>query len=239
MPFPGYIKCMKHLTTMANELLITSWKIFYKQLLPVKGNRYSVLSNLKLLLEKLEPYVQKLRDDTPFSSFNFSLLNSETNTFLNENFTVPLVKQYNTALPLPAQPLASTGNQSADSLWNALNLVKSIVRKHPEKKVHEYNYKFNFLKKIYDCLKNHGLHPEIENRDPLKFKRYNVVIEYTLDKKKSLVECLVLLPYNKLQASFLIPYLSEKSILINGIRILPRRITRLTVTTTLKTIPAS
>jgi hypothetical protein len=218
---------------MLNELLIAEYKMFYSRLLPLKSGRYTVQSTLKSLIERLAPYIDKLRNDKYFSDYPFDSLTAEINSFLKDSFPTSVYTLYCTIPKMPVQSFIPSGNPGADTIYLLLESLKTSNRKHTLKKVHEYTCKYNLLLKIQSCLSDYGLHEQIRNRDREKYTRYNVIIEHSFNKEAPHVECMLLMSFDQLARLFLKPYHNEQVILINGIKIPAKHYNRLRVTSTL------
>ena len=218
---------------MVDEKTIAEYKNFYKLLLPVIGNRYTITKLLEGFLKQYYPFLQAVSRQEYIREYDLKTLRWDIKSFVKKSFPSAIFKLYENPPEFQQKISASTGSLGSDlALQLLMDRLRKIGQKHPDKKIHEISYEYNFIYKIYDCLKNYGLHNDIVKRDP-SVMRYNVIIEHVVDRKNKETDCLKLISLEKLMKCVIEPYHIEKPILINGVRIQAKNNKRTTITTTL------
>ncbi len=219
---------------MADEKLILEFRNFYKQLLPIIGSRYTITRSLETYLKQLFPFLESMSKQEYIREGELRSLRVELDAFIKKSFPPQVFKLYDNPPPIQHRITASTGSLGSDvALQLILDRLSKIGQRHSDIKIHELTYEYNFIYKIYNCLKDYGLHNEIQKRDPINSMRYNVIIEHGTDKKNRETESMQLITLEKLNKCFIEPYHNEKPILINGVRIPAKNNKRTTITTTL------
>lgn len=97
----------------------------------------------------------------------------------------------------------------------------------------QYAYQKNVLAFTYNCLLQHGLHPNISLRNELKHKRFNLLIKHKTHSRTPIEDHKVLIPWETFHSDYLAYYKSKKPIRIGGKLIDFKKIIELKITTTL------
>jgi hypothetical protein len=95
-----------------------------------------------------------------------------------------------------------------------------------------WKFRKQYLAFVKACVQYDGLHPDIEKRDPLKFKRFNVWATHYYRSRKPLVVMKCLLSFEEFNAQFLKLYNKRKPIKFGGIIIPFDKLHEIKITTT-------
>lgn len=158
-----------------NETEITRWKRFYKtHLLKFPNdNRRKALSSIAKLRERFDNIL----------SGTFTIINSEITILkvdaefmLKDYFSDKVIDMFNRTIEIGELTLQKEGNDTF-----LVDLLKTFYQsfEHSAKKYRaELTYKDNFLRFLYHCLQDYGLHSGILKR-PEASKRFNLVVTHT------------------------------------------------------------
>jgi hypothetical protein len=205
---------------MVNESVIQSYGVLFNNLLPAvsRKNRGRVMTDLKKLMDQYSGYVEKLKCGQVFPKYRSILLKCALNDFIKINFPEVIFKQYKN---LSGSKKVSDGRTfSDDSVCTSSAVNLHICR-------------YEWLKKVYTCLQNFGLHEEINNRNKAECTRYNLVVEHKGKRGQHFIEYILLMDFNQLKWNYIDRYYSNQALLVNGARVQVRNIKRLTITSTL------
>lgn len=145
----------------------------------------------------------------------FTELTDEIEAFVASNFDNKFLEWYN-------DPIPEVLEKQKDGL------VLSSTR--TELKWLQHRAKMNVLAARFQ---SYGLHPDIQKRDPSKYGRYNVILEYrSLGSTKVKKECKTMLSREELEQLVLQPHRGQKPSQLNGKFFAADEIVRIRITRT-------
>lgn len=223
---------------MTEEVSIECYKYQFKELLPnpgyqpIKRSRSEVATGLDNFLKELYPFKQPLKEGKSIKQRKPAIdtIFSRLHSFLKVHFTEPVFEKYFVGSNTLS---AFNGNQS---LTNAeigktaiLATFQLLTYGYTEPNRQDYIFKYQKLHEFIQCLKDFGLHPQIDKRESV---RYNVIIAYKNDKKQLVEEVLTTISLRQLITDFIIPYYTDKPMPINGRKIYKAKREKLSISTT-------
>jgi hypothetical protein len=218
------------LSQQTSEADINHYKSFFKENLINVKNREVVLSKIFNLILRF----QKLSPKTPFlTDPEKEQLDLEAKNFLKNCFPKEVLDLYNK--PILVEPRKQNPAKQDDKPWASIMAAAAVMFDvEREKSKKEIIYKTTFLNFLFNCLLDFGLHPEILKRNPIAFKRYNVMLEHDFKtgNKKSL-ELKILIKKDVLLREYISPYENKLPIKINGRLILFENIIKINISSTL------
>lgn len=210
---------------------INNYKFFYKENLSGLKNRVNREMYLKELHRFFLEYTNKRMDED--DRFRLKTI-SDTKRFLKENFNSKVLAIFNREIDhdlLTKTDSAITNKNLFISIVEQLANLNATINERKEK---ELIYKSSFLKFLYDCISWYGLHPMVFERNPDKYKRYNIIITYNQNSSKNLKkEFRLLMLEDVILKEYMIPYKSKIPIAINGLIIQFEEIRQIKITSTL------
>jgi hypothetical protein len=215
---------------LGTELLIRQYRLFYESLFPLKQNKYIIGAQAKNFLEKLQPTISKLQSGKYDFGVHFYILIAEVEQFIKKSFPENIVTSF-----LNPPPPQKTDISPNVVLIEALRLILNIPKDKRTKKqeaAYKYMFQFDLLSKISQSVKDNGLHPAIKERDQTKYGRYNILVEYKTSRTIE-VECIELLSLEKVKSGYVEPYCFNRPFFLNGLKLQPKNVHRLTVTLSL------
>ena len=205
---------------------ISKWKEFYlKYLYHFKGNRNEVLAKLQTLYQGYQIFANR---KTLLSSETVKL-DIEAEDFIKKQFHKDIFTNFSKIPEVKQKSLS----QDVDNFWGKLGLIILESFAHISNElIATANYRFQFLKFIYDCYYNYGLHPNITKREHNIFGRYNIVIEFS-ENRKTEKETKPYLKKKDLEENILRAWENNIDLTINGRNIKHKNIKRIKASYTL------
>lgn len=220
--------------TTISEKQINEYKYFYKKYL------YSV-SNYSQALQDVSASLNLLIANPVHSALALTLesnvrVTTKIEKTIKTHFGQALLDLFNKKVELqPSKKYEKAVFDAMDSniLLGILVALGSGLQEMSEQAKSQYAYQKNVLAYIYNCLLNHGLHPNIFLRDETKNKRFNLLIRHKTHSRKILEDYKILIPWEKFQDDYLLYYKNRKPMKIGGKLIPFDKIVELKITTTL------
>lgn len=216
-----------NLSGISNELATNEYKRLYKTYLYHISNKKEVLSNLKTLIlnfQKEKPSTILIQNQNAIS------LLVEAEDILAKHIGHSILLEFNKNIIVNKESVYDSQNSL---LQNFVFGFSADLKAASESSKQTWTYKIDFLKKIYHCLLNDGLHPNILKRDVEKYGRYNYLIEHYFKNKSKVTEYRILLSLETLKQDYLLPYEQKLPVKINGKLIPFKDIYSLRITSTL------
>ena len=213
----------------AIERPINQYKTFFKQHLVHLKNRQIILNELNQIRVQFKTKQPKLilTSDPEWSS-----LEKVINEFFNRHFSPELINLYNKKFQR-IEPNRNSINQGDSWLDKLFETVAHTIESLNDIKNQEWSYKLNFLNFLYDCLYNCGLHQNIQKRDPILAKKFNLVVTHFYMSKSQQTDLRIMMTFEEFNQDFADQYIKQKSIKINGKLIPFIDIYKVKITTTL------
>jgi hypothetical protein len=206
---------------------VEEYKGFYKKFFLNTRNRNLVLNDLAAVCQKFA-----LKDPAIVTYLDKQYINliTEGKQVLTRYFPKELIAVYEKDLPEPAEKKEKEFN---NILLSLLAVFTNAFEELREKNQQDFNYKKNLLVFIYNSFAAYGLHPNILKRDPVTYKRFNLIVSHYHRSRKPVTEMKHLLTYEEFCNQFLKLYIDRKPIKFAGKLIPFDRIHEVVITTTL------
>ncbi|MBL7913956.1 MAG: hypothetical protein JNL49_02820 [Bacteroidia bacterium] len=201
------------------EEAVEFYKKFYRDNLLNVANRNKALNDLEQLIRK-----HSVNVDSNFLITQYSF-ESEAEDVLKKHFSSEILQGFNKTFK-PDLDLAIGDSK------NLLQLYLHAMAYETDLKKRQNSYRIEYLRFVYDCLNDYGLHKYILERD-IAFKRYNVVVHYFDTNKLRDCDEKMLINYDMLKENYLTPYKQQLPIKINGKLIFFKDIISIQITSTL------
>lgn len=197
-------------SSITNELAINEYKRLFKTYLYHISNKNEFLSQLKTLIinfQKEKPSTILIQNQ------NINSLLVEAEDILEKYIGHNVLFEFNKNIIVNKESVFDSQNSL---LQNLVFGFSADLKAANESSKQSWTYKIDFLKKIYYCLLNGGLHPSISKRNVEKYGRYNFLIEHYFKNKTKVTEYKILLPLETLKQDYLLPYEKKIPVKING-----------------------
>ncbi len=204
---PTWVENFKKVIDDLKEKEIREYRLFYVQNLQDTGALLSVYRSFNKYLQALERRPDELYDKA------FYELTNSINDFITNTFSQEVMTWFNDEVPA-VKKIKETGSMLSFRL-----MEMSWIQQRTK------------LRELEERLRSRGLHPDISKRDPQKYGRYNVIIEFR-DSQEGVnrYENRNLLSRSELNRLVLSPHKLKKTVLLNGTFIQPKYILRHTIT---------
>lgn len=214
-------------SSITNELAINEYKRLFKTYLYHISNKNEFLSQLKTLIinfQKEKPSTILIQNQ------NINSLLVEAEDILEKYIGHNVLFEFNKNIIVNKESVYDSQNSVFQNIIFGLS---ADLKAANESSKQTWTYKIDFLKKIYYCLLNDGLHPNILKRDAKKYGRYNYLIEHYFKNKSKVTEYRILLSLETLKQDYLSPYEQKLPVKINGKLIPFKDIYSIRITSTL------
>lgn len=223
---------------MSNEKLIESYKELYSKVSNHKGARYQVLKELKKLIDEYSSFIDKIKNNEYSLKYKFEEKIKEIELFVSNTFSNKQIIEFlsNPKLPITIEKDNYENHEpSSISVAQMVHIFASSQKEKKEKeyfeKIGKHESRLKNLSEVYQCIKDYGLHKEINNRSESQ-ARFNILIEHNHNINKKKNELIIGMNLSKLN-KILQLYNEQKSMLINGTTIPFSSILRFKVSKTL------
>lgn len=215
--------------TLFSEKNISDYKDFYKKYLYPLRRKDTFLKEAESILKRFE---EKNVPNHLITDHVADKIVSDATFLLETHIGKGVADQFNQEIPL--ERTKKFNDNIGDEHW-----LKSLVTGFAEvlenaRAMVEAKWKFKkqYLAFVKACVQYDGLHPDIEKRDPLKFKRFNLWATHYYRSRKPLVVMKCLLSFEEFNAQFLKLYNKRKPIKFGGIIIPFEKLHEIKITTT-------
>lgn len=224
------------------EKIISDYRKLYQRIGHLNVHEYEKVDKLRQLVIQYSEFAKKYENGERIFSYELDKLNKQALVDVHEIFEDNVIfenfEKVNHDYLRKQRTLQSQrriinkgrADWVQDVIFPALEIFSKSasggIKKFDDKQI--VSYRLSYIKRIYECTNDYGLHPLIAQRDE-SFERYNILIEFATTNVTSKKEIRLFLNRDELLDQYVNPYNGRKSVVINGINIPHNQIRRINV----------